>query len=120
MKPDDTEQLKAKFGFDPKATFQVQKDVYNVYAEVANRGIKFEEEWNNLLASYGAKFHKEHAELTRRISGELPTGWEKSLPVYKPADAATASRKLSEIVLTAISSVLPDLMGKLSFYYRAL
>jgi transketolase len=31
--------------------------------------------------------------------------------VYKPSDAAQASRKLSEIVLTAISPVLPDLLG---------
>jgi transketolase len=64
-----------------------------------------------LLSSYGEKFPKEHAELTRRISGKLPDGWEKSLPLYKPADAAQASRKLSEIVLTAITPVLPEMVG---------
>lgn len=31
--------------------------------------------------------------------------------MYKPADAAVASRKLSEIVLTAITPHLPDLIG---------
>jgi len=64
-----------------------------------------------LLASYGKKYPNEHAELTRRISGKLPEGWEKTLPVYKPTDAAQASRKLSEIVLTAILPGLPDLIG---------
>ena len=64
-----------------------------------------------MLASYGKKYPNEHAELTRRISGKLPEGWEKTLPVYKPTDAAQASRKLSEIVLTAIIPGLPDLIG---------
>jgi transketolase len=31
--------------------------------------------------------------------------------VYKPSDPAQASRKLSEIVLTAIAPLIPDLMG---------
>lgn len=31
--------------------------------------------------------------------------------MYKTTDAAQASRKLSEIVLTAITPVLPDLLG---------
>jgi transketolase len=64
-----------------------------------------------LLAKYGKSYPKEHAELTRRISGKLPEGWEKALPVYKPSDGAQASRKYSEIVLTAITAKLPDLMG---------
>lgn len=63
------------------------------------------------MSSYGKKYPGQHAEFTRRISGSLPQGWENALPVYKPSDAAQASRKLSEIVLTAIIPVLPELMG---------
>lgn len=64
-----------------------------------------------MLAKYGEAHPKEHAELTRRIAGKLSDGWEKSLPIYKPSDAAQASRKYSEIVLTAITPQLPELMG---------
>lgn len=63
------------------------------------------------MASYQQRYPKEHAELVRRIEGRLPEGWEKSLPVYTPADAAQASRKLSEITLTALSPALPELLG---------
>jgi len=63
------------------------------------------------LAEYGRAYPKEHAELTRRISGRLPEGWEQTLPVYKASDPAQASRKLSELVLTAITPAIPDLMG---------
>jgi transketolase len=45
------------------------------------------------------------------MSGELPEGWEKSLPVYTPSDPAIASRKLSETVLSKVESVIPELFG---------
>ncbi|KAJ7470555.1 transketolase [Mycena latifolia] len=111
LKADDIVALKTKFGFSPDEKFHVPKETYAAYAEVAKRGAASEESWNALLASYGQKYPAEHAELTRRIAGKLPEGWEKSLPVYKTSDAAQASRKLSEIVLTALSPVIPDLMG---------
>lgn len=111
MKPDDIQALKTKFGFDAAATFAVPDAVTKAYADAAKRGAVAEFEWNSLFEKYAEKYPKEHAELARRISGELPTGWEKSLPVYTPADPAQASRKLSEIVLQAITPVLPDLLG---------
>ncbi|KDQ59477.1 hypothetical protein JAAARDRAFT_622289 [Jaapia argillacea MUCL 33604] len=111
LKADDIKALKTKFGFNPEATFYVPEETYAAYAAAAKKGAALEQEWNKLLASYGQKYPKEYAELTRRISGKLPTGWEKSLPVYKTSDAAQASRKLSEIVLTAVTPVLPELLG---------
>ncbi|EIN07791.1 transketolase [Punctularia strigosozonata HHB-11173 SS5] len=111
LKADDIIQLKAKFNFPTDQAFHVPKETYDTYAAVAARGAKLESEWNKLLSAYSEKFPKEYAELTRRIAGKLPDGWQKSLPVYKPSDAAQASRKLSEIVLTAITPVLPEMVG---------
>lgn len=87
------------------------QETYDTYAAIAARGVKLESEWISLLSSYGKKFPNEHAELTRRISGKLPDGWEKKLPLYKTSDTAQASRKLGEIVLTAITPVLPELVA---------
>lgn len=111
LKADDIQQLKAKFNFPPDQSFYVPEEVYGIYGAVAAKGAKLETEWNNLLASYAQKYPKEHAELTRRIAGKLPDNWESLLPVYEPTDAAQASRKLSEIVLSAITPALPDLIG---------
>lgn len=111
MKADDIQALKSKFGFPAQQTFHVPQETYDSYAEAAARGAQAEKAWVDLLAAYGQKYPKEHAELTRRIAGELPAGWEQSLPTYKSSDAAQASRKLSEIALTAITPSLPDLMG---------
>lgn len=111
LKADDIEQIKTKFGFDPKQKYFVPQEVTTAYAAIAQRGAALEQEWEKLLGSYCEKYPNEHAELARRIKGDLPEGWETKLPVYKPTDAAVASRKLSETVLTAITPVLPDLMG---------
>ncbi|KAI0721538.1 transketolase [Cerioporus squamosus] len=111
LKADDIQAFKTKVGLPADQSFYVPKETYDTYAAVAARGAKLEAQWNDLLASYAQKYAAEHAELTRRIAGKLPDNWEKSLPVYKPADAAQASRKLSEIVLSAIVPVLPELVG---------
>ncbi|KIK06473.1 hypothetical protein K443DRAFT_674131 [Laccaria amethystina LaAM-08-1] len=111
LKADDIVLLKAKFGFASDQSFQVPQATYDYYAEFGKRGAALEAEWNSLLTSYGQKYPKEHAELTRRISGKLPEGWEKTLPIYKPTDSAVASRKLSEIALTKLAPILPDLLG---------
>ncbi|TFK72536.1 transketolase [Pluteus cervinus] len=111
LKADDIKALKDKVGFPSDQTFYVPEQVYGYYAEFGKRGAALEESWNSLFAAYGEKYPSEHAELSRRVAGKLPDDWEKALPVYKPSDPAQASRKLSEIVLTAITPVFPELLG---------
>lgn len=103
--------MKTKFGLPADQSFYVPEETYKVYGETAARGAALEKKWEALLASYGQKYPTEYAELTRRIAGKLPDGWEKSLPTYTAKDAAQASRKLSEIVLSAVVPILPELMG---------
>ncbi|KFH45245.1 Transketolase-like protein [Hapsidospora chrysogenum ATCC 11550] len=111
LKPDDIKQLKEKFGFNPDESFAVPQQVYDLYGKHSSEGAALEEEWNKLLAKYAESFPKEHADLTRRLKGELPQGWEKALPTYTTSDPAIASRKLSETVLSKIEGVLPELLG---------
>jgi transketolase len=111
LKADDIKQLKEKWGFNPDESFAVPQEVYDFYGKRSSEGAAREQEWNQLLAKYKEQYPKEHADLIRRLSGELPEGWEKSLPVYTPADPAIASRKLSETVLSKVESVIPELFG---------
>ncbi|KAI1851038.1 hypothetical protein JX265_002915 [Neoarthrinium moseri] len=111
LKADDIKQLKEKFGFNPEESFAVPQEVYDAYNKVASAGAAAEEKWNKLFAEYASKYKSEHDDLARRLKGELPEGWEKALPVYTPADAAVASRKLSETVLNKIADVVPELIG---------
>ena len=111
LKEDDCKSVKQLFGFDPEKTFVVPQQVYDMYHKKAAEGAAKEQEWNQLLQKYGSQHKAEHAEFTRRVSGKLPEGWEKSLPTYKPSDSAMASRKLSEAVLEKIHDVIPELLS---------
>ncbi|KAL4806661.1 Transketolase, thiamine diphosphate binding domain-containing protein [Aspergillus unguis] len=111
LKADDIEGVKQRFGFDPSQSFVVPQQVTDLYHKHAAEGAAQEQEWNQLLQKYSSEYPNEHADLTRRLAGKLPEGWEKSLPVYKPSDPAIASRKLSEAVLEKIHDVIPELLS---------
>lgn len=111
LKADDCKAVKEKFGFDPEQSFAVPQKVYDMYYQHGDEGAAKEQGWNQLFEKYAEKFPNEHADLKRRITGMLPEGWEKNLPTYKPTDAAVASRKLSETVLTKIHQAVPELVG---------
>lgn len=103
--------VKKLFGFNPEQHFVVADDVYKFYKERAEQGAQKEQEWNELVASYGKQYPELHAEFVRRAEGRLPEGWEKALPRYTPEDKPAATRKLSENVINALASVLPELIG---------
>ena len=111
LKADDGQNVKKLFGFDPEKSFVVPQQVYDLYHKHAAEGAAKEEEWKKLFAKYATEYPKEHADLSRRLTGKLPEGWEKNLPTYKPTDAAVASRKLSETVLEKIYEAVPELMS---------
>jgi transketolase len=111
LKADDIHQVKEKFGFNPDETFVVPSEVYDLYGKHAAEGAAAEKSWDELLEKYAGEYKSEAAELKRRHSGKLPEGWEKSLPVYKPTDAAIATRKTSEKVLEDIHKAVPELMS---------
>lgn len=111
LKADDCKQVKKKFGFNPDESFVVPQKVYDMYHAHAAEGAAKEQEWNKMFEKYGKEHPKEREDLLRRLSGKLPEGWEKKLPIYKPGDKEQASRKLSEAVLEAIHEVVPDLIG---------
>ncbi|GAA5951516.1 hypothetical protein JCM8115_005165 [Rhodotorula mucilaginosa] len=111
LKADDTVQIKKKFGFNPEEYFVVPDEVRSMYASYAKRGAEHEQKWQALHKEYESKFPEEAADIARRIEGKLPTGWEKALPEFKPTDDAVATRKLSEMILAKLSTVVPELVS---------
>ncbi|EXJ76731.1 transketolase [Cladophialophora psammophila CBS 110553] len=111
LKADDAAQVKQKFGFNPEESFVVPQEVYDLYHKHAAEGAAAEQAWNDLFKKYGNEFPELAKDFTRRLSRKLPEGWEKSLPVWKPTDAAVATRKTSEKVLECIHEAVPELLS---------
>lgn len=111
LKADDIVSVKEKFGFDPSKSFDPPQEVYDFYGKTVKKNQEEEAKWNTMYKEYQTKYPELGAELQRRINRELPTDWEKLLPVYTTADPAIASRKLSEMLLQKVFDHIPELIG---------
>ncbi|GAA5920689.1 hypothetical protein JCM1841_002898 [Sporobolomyces salmonicolor] len=111
LKADDTVNIKKQFGFDPEQFFVVPDETKQVYGDVAKRGAELEAKWEKTFAEYEKKFPEEAKDIRRRIEGKLPEGWEKALPTFTPTDDAVATRKLSEVLLAKLSTIVPELVS---------
>jgi transketolase len=67
-------------------------------------------EWEKRLARYQTRFPELAAEFRRAIAGELPAGWQRSLPSFE-AERQVATRSASGKVLNAVAAVVPELVG---------
>jgi transketolase len=108
---DDLKAVKAKYGFDPEATFAIPEDVGAFLGGKKDEGATLEAAWNASLESYVASYPEEGADLKRRISGKLPEGWADSLPTYKPGENDQATRKYSSFALEKIVPAVPEFIG---------
>jgi len=103
--------VKEKFGFDPEQSFVVPQEVLDFYRACGRKGEEKENKWNELFKRYQQKYPDLAKEYELLSSGKLPDGWEKQLPVFKPADGKVATRAASGKVLNAIAESIPTLIG---------
>ncbi|MEU3419237.1 transketolase [Streptomyces murinus] len=101
---------KRLLGFDPEQSFQVEDAVLKHARRALDRGAEAHAAWDKRIAEWrGAE--PERAALFDRISrGELPAGWEDSLPVFEEG-GSVATRAASGKVLQSLGPVLPELWG---------
>ncbi|MEP0913556.1 transketolase [Leptolyngbya sp. GB1-A1] len=107
---DEIQLTRDKLGWT-YGSFEVPEDALNHFRQAVDRGASLEAEWNETFAQYKTKYADEAAEFERMISGKLPEGWDKALPVYSPEDKALATRQTSEKTLNALAPALPELVG---------
>eukprot|EP01113_Clastostelium_recurvatum_P003543 TRINITY_DN1154_c0_g1_i1.p1 TRINITY_DN1154_c0_g1~~TRINITY_DN1154_c0_g1_i1.p1 ORF type:complete len:687 (-),score=169.25 TRINITY_DN1154_c0_g1_i1:68-2128(-) len=107
----EIEKVKAKYGFDPKALFNVDQDVADIYSQAKQKGKALESEWQSLFGKYQAAFPDLAKELERRMKGEAVHAWREVLPTYKPTDAPKSTRALSQICIQKLAPLLPEFIG---------
>jgi transketolase len=89
----------------------VPQEAYDHWRQAISRGEAAEGQWNEALAGYRNAFPAEAAEFERMLRGELPQGWDSTLPVYTSADKGKATRQHSYDALNAFGPKLPELIG---------
>jgi transketolase len=107
----DIEQVKAKFGFNPAEKFHVPETVYSFWKDIVANNTKTYNDWNTMFGAYSTAHPQLASDLKRRLAKKLPDNFKSLLPTYTPADAAVATRKLSEIVINKIADATPEFIG---------
>jgi transketolase len=91
--------------------FEVPEEAYEHWRQAIQRGAAAEGEWNASLSAYRQAYPAEAAEFERLLRGELPEGWDSTLPAFTPADKGLATRQHSYNALNAFGPKLPELIG---------
>ena len=103
---------KRAYGWPEDAKFLVPDGVYNHFVTgLATRGAKAREEWRTLFAAYREKYPQLASEIEMMQRRELPSGWDRNLPVF-PTDAkGIAGRDASGKVLNVLAQSIPWFLG---------
>ncbi len=98
----------------PYAPFEIPADIMQAWDAHA-AGAKRETEWNTAFAAYRAAFPQEAEELTRRMTGVLPSDFNALADTYaaklQVEGPVVASRKASQMAIEAFAPHLPELVG---------
>lgn len=108
---DEIRLTKKFYGWPEDAKFLVPDDVKEHMLQALAKGKRTEDEWNRTTENYKSKYDDLYKEFERYMKQNLPDGWDKDIPVYKPTDGPKATRSVSADVINAIASKLPWLMG---------
>ncbi|MEA3376136.1 MAG: transketolase [Chloroflexota bacterium] len=108
---EEVRRTKEELGWPPDAEFRIPDEALAVFRQAVEKGQEVQDEWEGLLDRYGEVYPEESALLRRLWSGELPDGWEGSLPVFSSDEGPLATRKASGAVLNRVADALPTLIG---------
>ncbi len=102
---------KRAYGWPGDRPFLVPEEVRAYFGRCVERGEKMRAEWEGRFAAYERAFPDLAAEWRAALAGDLPAGWERSLPAFKPEDGSQATRSWSSRVINAIAPAVRTLMG---------
>ena len=102
---------KENLGWPMEPLFHIPDDVLEHFRKSVDKGLELEQQWTESFRNY----LNDHPDLglvfEKQLKGELPTGWDKDIPVFEPDQKGKATRVTSGLVLNAIAKNVPALMG---------
>jgi len=108
---DEVRATKRNLGWPEDKTFYVPAEALREFRKAVPRGEAFEAEWRQKMAAYRAAFPDLARAFDQALAGEIPEGWEGTLPTFKPEDGPLATREASGKVMNAIAAAVPTLIG---------
>jgi len=98
----------------PHAPFEVPEEIRQAW-DCSAKGQKAQQAWNEQFEAYRSKYPELAADLTRRMTGDLPVDFltqaEQLLERISSEEKTVASRKASQQVIESLVSLLPEMIG---------
>ncbi len=107
----ELEGAKRNLDWPTEPRFIVPEDVLEHFRLAVERGKVLEQKWQTDLERYRSEYPDLAAELERRLSGKLPSGWDSDLIEFPADEKGLATRVSSGKVLNALANRLPEIMG---------
>ncbi|MBT3150704.1 transketolase [Streptomyces sp. CHD11] len=107
---DEVAATKRVLGFDPEQSFEVTDEVIGHTRKALERGEAARAVWEKSYQQWRDNNPERAAEYDRIAAGDLPAGWQESIPVFEPGKGV-ATRAASGKVLQALGAVVPELWG---------
>jgi transketolase len=100
------------YGWLEDAQFFVPEGVQDHFnAGVGARGAEARRRWTELFGVYRDKYPELAAEIDQMQRRELPSGWDRNLPVFPADSKGLAGRDASGKVLTVLAQNIPWFLG---------
>ncbi len=80
-------------------------------AGIGKRGAESRKNWTELFVSYRVAFPELATEIDQMQRRELPTGWDRNLPVFAADGKGVAGREASGKVLNVLARNIPWFLG---------
>ncbi|OLS37569.1 transketolase [Alkalihalophilus pseudofirmus] len=107
---DEVKLTREAYKWEGDGDFHIPEDVKEFYNNVKEQGVKAEESWNELFATYKEAYPELAAQFESAVKGELPEGWDQDAPVYD-VGSSVATRASSGEALNAFAKHVPQLIG---------
>ncbi|HMR98967.1 MAG TPA: transketolase [Anaerolineales bacterium] len=102
---------KENLGWQTEPRFFIPEDVLAYFRRAVEQGREREFDWKMKFDAYKNLHPNLGAELTRRLAGKLPDGWDAELPTFPADPKGMATRASSGKIINALAPILPELIG---------
>ncbi|HEX6316513.1 MAG TPA: transketolase [Gemmatimonadaceae bacterium] len=108
---EEVQRSKDALGWTATESFTVPAEAVAYWRRGNEALAQANDAWRRALIAYAKAYPIEAKELGRRLQGELPGGWQQAVPVFTPENGSVATRASSGVVLNALASKIPELVG---------
>jgi len=109
--PENLQKTRETLEWPSEEPFFIPKEALAHLRRAVETGRSLEAEWQGVLKSYSEANPEKAAAFQQQVTGELPTDWDREVPVFGGEDPPLATRVASKKVLGALAASLETLVG---------